>query len=131
MSDNWKKRLSGSHCSMFGRTAFGSQQRLAQRQCAQHPLHRQYTAIVATALCSWKSSKVAPQAMPSLKCHTQLEPKRCDLPFELRELQTSRVLQMSQGPDLPLRPPKDLDRSRRNMRHVSRLQAAPMGRILL
>src|SRR5207244_12838702 len=66
-----------------------------------------YTAVVATALCSWRSSKAAPQAMPSLKCHTQLEPKHCDLPFELRELQTSRVLQMSQGPDLPLRPPKE------------------------
>src|SRR5437868_13632714 len=66
-----------------------------------------YTATAATALCSWRNSKAAPQAMPSLKCHTQLEPKRCDLPFELRELQTSRVLQMSQAPDLPLRPPKD------------------------
>src|SRR5947208_11687074 len=66
-----------------------------------------YTAVVATALCSWRSSKAAPQAMPSLKCHTQLEPKHCDLPFELRELQTSRVLQMSQGPDLPLRLPKE------------------------
>src|SRR5437868_6346683 len=66
-----------------------------------------YTAVVATALCSWRSSKAAPQAMPSPKCHTQLEPKRCDLPFELRELQISRMLQMSQGPDLPLRPPKD------------------------
>src|SRR5690348_16623879 len=64
-------------------------------------------AVVATALCNWRSSKVAPQAMPSPKCRTQSEPKRCDLPFELRELQTSRVSQMSEGPDLPLRPPKD------------------------
>src|SRR2546425_5760772 len=55
-----------------------------------------YTAVVATALCSWRSSKAAPQAMPSLKCHTQLEPKHCDLPFELRELQTWHCLGRSE-----------------------------------